>query len=58
MSGVDFMFFVANLTRRDFLKWLKTGSFWIGFSVLEHYTLTTLRVVESGSPRLRMNKSG
>ena len=35
-----------------------TGYFWIRFSVLEHNAVTTLRVVESNSPRLRITKSG
>ena len=55
---VDFTYFVANLNCWDFLKWPKTGYFWMIFSVLEHYAVNTLRVVESGSPRLRITKSG
>ena len=51
-----FRYFVANLTHGDFLKWSKTGKFWICFSVLEHYTKTTLLVVSNGSPRLRITK--
>ena len=36
----------------------ETGYFWIRFSVLKHYAVTTLRVVKSGSPRLRITKNG
>ena len=36
----------------------KTGYFWIHVSVLEHNAKTTLRVVESGSPRLCITKIG
>ena len=50
MIQYDFGYFVANLTRWDFLKWPKIGYFWIRFSVLENHAVTTLRVVESGSP--------
>ena len=34
---VNFWYFLANLTRWDFLKWSKTGYFWIHYSVLKHY---------------------
>ena len=54
---VDFRYLIANLTSWEFLKWPKTGYFWICFSVLGHYALTTLKVVESGSRWLRITKS-
>ena len=54
----DFRYFVANLSRWDFLKWPKQAIFWIRLRVLEQYTITSLKVVESGSPRLRITKSG
>ena len=54
---VDFRYFVANLTRWDFLKWPKIGYFWIRFSILEHHAVTTLRMVENGSPRLHITKN-
>ena len=50
--------FEENLTRLDFLKWPKICYFWIHFRGLEHYSVTTLQVVASGSPLLRITKSG
>ena len=49
---------VKVLTFLNVSKCQKTGYFWIRFSVFENYAETTLRVVESGSPRLRITKSG
>ena len=55
---VDFRYFVAKLNRWDFLKWPKQAIFGSVWALLEHYAVTTLRVVTSGSPPLRITKSG
>ena len=55
---VNFRCCVKVLTFLNVSKCPKTGYFWICFSVLEHYAVTTLRVVKSGSPRLGITKCG